>query len=437
MIRAHFTSVSNKFDLRNKILEELDRVSQFAIDGPVEIRIFAFSFSDEDIFNKIISLVTVYANVTVKVVADWGLISDNGDQKVKQLATKEIDNLLVKYKLDQPYVWNEKKGKLEWSYHQSIGFLHHKMLSVNCNEIHKVLIVGSYNWTKKANANFENILVFYQSNEENACEARVFDEFNNEFEALWQSQVLTVDYHTAQAYYSRYFEQAKEGYDINSWDVFALRMKETEVADDSEAFAPSLNSLDWNYSSDCIVAFSSHGFPGNKAYRGFSRLNNSRRLLMMKRSGIEKSVPLTISTLTLDTLFRVKKGSTVRIAMYALSQRIPEFGILLEMSKAGIRIKMILDATICGKVYKRLLEQLGQNPKCLMEIRLSNRTMHQKYIIDTARGVVLTGTANLTTDSLFRHCEHRIRIENKALAEQFRTDFEMLWKSCSEKVNLV
>jgi phosphatidylserine/phosphatidylglycerophosphate/cardiolipin synthase-like enzyme len=45
---------------------------------------------------------------------------------------------------------------------------------------------------------------------------------------------------------------------------------------------------------------------------------------------------------------------------------------------------------------------------------------------DTA--AVLTGTANMSTDSLRRHSEHRIRVlRNNSLADQFAADFETIW----------
>jgi phosphatidylserine/phosphatidylglycerophosphate/cardiolipin synthase-like enzyme len=54
--------------------------------------------------------------------------------------------------------------------------------------------------------------------------------------------------------------------------------------------------------------------------------------------------------------------------------------------------------------------------------------MHQKYVVNVDTAVVLTGTANMSTDASTRHSEHRIRVSaNPGLADQFIADFETIW----------
>jgi PLD-like domain len=54
--------------------------------------------------------------------------------------------------------------------------------------------------------------------------------------------------------------------------------------------------------------------------------------------------------------------------------------------------------------------------------------MHQKYVLHPRSAIVLTGTANMTTDASARHWEHRILIRgHEPLVAQFCEDFDVIW----------
>ncbi|MBV1924435.1 MAG: hypothetical protein KUG68_10460 [Flavobacteriaceae bacterium] len=176
-----------------------------------------------------------------------------------------------------------------------------------------------------------------------------------------------------------------------------------------------------------LVAFSATHPISKINSHGFSSVVNKRYFNMMKNSGKEKLVPLTLNTLSLDIIARAKAKTTLRVAIYALSVRVPEYNALLEAARRGVFIKIIFDRNVNIYTMDRISEVISKE-KINIELRAGKRGMHQKYIVDETEGNVLTGTANMTTDSIQRHAEHRFLFKsNPELAEAFTQDFETIW----------
>ena len=113
--------------------------------------------------------------------------------------------------------------------------------------------------------------------------------------------------------------------------------------------------------------------------------------------------------------------------MYALSARVPEYGALLEAARRGVHLQVLLDADVGVTIHPQLAAA-AEREHLPLEARFANRTMHQKYIVHPESLSVLTGTANLSTDSSLRHAEQRLLIrENAALVDSFVTDFNTMW----------
>ena len=144
-----------------------------------------------------------------------------------------------------------------------------------------------------------------------------------------------------------------------------------------------------------------------------------------------RCVPLTITSLALETIFRSTTGDTLKIAMYGMSARVPEYGALLDAARRGVHVFVLLDRVVGSDVASRL-KAAAQRERLPIEIRVAGKMMHQKYLIHAETATVVTGTANMSTDASSRHSEHRIRINGCAkLAEQFSADFGEIWSRLS------
>jgi hypothetical protein len=65
-----------------------------------------------------------------QVIADWSQGAAGAGRQVGGLARLGLANLIVRFKKDQPYVWDPAAGRMSWSYGASRGLLHHKTLAV-------------------------------------------------------------------------------------------------------------------------------------------------------------------------------------------------------------------------------------------------------------------------------------------------------------------
>jgi phosphatidylserine/phosphatidylglycerophosphate/cardiolipin synthase-like enzyme len=152
----------------------------------------------------------------------------------------------------------------------------------------------------------------------------------------------------------------------------------------------------------------------------------------MKPNGTLKRVPVSITNLSLDIIFKSPIGSELQMAMFALSNRVAMFGACLIAARRGVIIRIILDKKVSFKTA-----QLFRNKAALenlpIQVRLSNRMMHNKYLLNKDLDTVLTGTANFTTDAAERHSEHMILFTNeKALTKKFDANFNLIWSRLKE-----
>jgi hypothetical protein len=179
------------------------------------------------------------------------------------------------------------------------------------------------------------------------------------------------------------------------------------------------------------IAFGWRGLEKGHGQGGHAERNRSQRLFLRSPSGRLRYAPLTIANLALETIFRAAPGDMLKVAMYGMSARVPEYGALLDAARRGARIYLLLDRLAASHVSSRL-EAAAQREGLAIEVRTAGRRMHQKYIIHAETATVVTGTANMSTDASSRHSEHRIRIGGCGkLAAQFCADFDEIWSRLS------
>ena len=417
MIVPHFSSTS-PLPLREVVLQFLAPIESLSSNHEIDLHIMVFSFTDAEIAERLIQIATNNENVKVKILADWGLISDDKDRKLKYLATRSLSNLEVRFMYDQPYVWDAGNQRPKWHYQTSLGLLHHRTLAIFADGIPLRMLSGSYNMTKQAELNYENLIELRPGSE---GINRIMEEIEMEFQTLWTHPELSVTYEEAIALKNETASRFEANPDLDPTETIRPPITNGD-------FVPVTNSYNWDrmVSTNDLVAFGSRAFPGNERGKGFTEVLGYRQFMMTAASGKYKKVPVDLSTVLLDLLFRCKPGSVLRVAIFALSPRVPEYGLLLEAARKGIAVRVILG--VPGETLEKL-EEAATGENLPLEVRYEGRCLHQKYVVDLDAGNVLTGTANMTTDAYERHAEHRFLFRgNKGLAQKFAADFDTIWK---------
>lgn len=429
-MEALFTSVDGREALRTRVLELIREAAALADSNKIDLHVMMFAFTDQTIADLLADVATRYTAMTIRILTDWSQRHNARGQQVGRLAKLGLPNLRVRYKSDQPYVWDVTAGHPRWSYHASRGLLHHKTLCVLVDGRPRWLICGSLNWTGAAARSYENILTVTADQPESL---KLMTRIELEFEALWSDGCATLSPEEAHLHYRAIMDEYFRNPTIPSSAVRGLMHGHGE---NLEVVKPEC----WNESmrlanSGIEIAFSCCAMEEGLIRCGHAKRNQLQCLLLLSPSRRIKRVSLTLTNLALDTIYRAAPGDTLKIAMYGLSTRVPEFGALLNAARRGVRLMILLDRAVGLEVSKRFL-RAARERRLPIEVRTASRTMHQKYIVNLRSGTVLTGTANMSTDASSRHLEHRIRIsENPRLAAQFCADFDTIWsRLTTEKV---
>ncbi len=427
-MEAFFSSQVGRDGLRSLVLGCLEEASQAACSRRVDVHIMTFSFTDASIAAFLKDAAAKRPKMSIRIIADWGQRSRHAGRQVDRLARAGLPNLLVRYKRDQPYVWDESNQALKWSYRASRGLLHHKTLGIFVDGAPWKLACGSYNWTAKAANSYENLLLFVTSDDGDTHE--LVQCVEREFEAMWCDGQVTLSPDEAQAHYLSILEEYRSDPGKAPQAVVGLAAGEDAALPltDLEGLAGGgLGDRRIAGTTRLAIAFSSRSPHDTQADRGYSARNRERRFDLCKPSGKIKTVPLTLTTMALDTLARAGRGDTLKAALYALSSRVPEYGALLDAARRGVRIQILIDAGAGTHIVSQL-RQARERENLPIEIRAGHRTMHQKYLVHPEGRTVLTGTANFSTDATQRHSEQRILIrDNPAITASFVADFDTIW----------
>ncbi len=426
-MEAVFSSIVGGSGLRNCVLRVLEDAIAAGGSKRVEVHIMTFSFTDARIAHALDNLAATRPNVTIRIIADWRQGSPGAGNRLRDLERAGRPNLLVRYKHDQPYLWDLQRGRLRWSYRTSRGLLHHKTLAILFDGAPWAIVCGSFNWTTRAAHAYENLLVLRADHEDERALLRAVE---SEFEALWCDGRLTLSPDEARDHYLKILDEYKGDPAKTPASVMGLGAGQDvtlpahgpDHGEMNRGEAPAGTS-----SRHITIAFSSRGPTESVAGRGYSPHNRDRRFALFKPSGHVKQVPLTLSVLALDVIARAAKGETLKVAMYALSARVPEYAALLDAARRDVHIQILLDGVV-GVTIERQLADVIRREALPIEARRGGRMMHQKYLVHPESRTVLTGTANLSTDSSTRHTEQRILIRGDgALTDCFLRDFHMIW----------
>jgi hypothetical protein len=434
-MEALFTSVMGGDAIRQRILQLIDEASTLAVSAAIDLHIMTFAFTDEKVAHAFADAAMQRPSLTIRLLADWSQrIRDRG-QQVGRLAALNLPNLQVRYCNDQPYVWDAAAGHMRWCYNTSRGLLHHKTLGVLVNGCPWRLICGSFNWTAAAARSYENILVLTGDQAESA---QIMSRMELEFEALWSDGRASLSVHEAHLHYQAILEEYRRDPTVLPGAICGLGQGAGAhlQALDPEYWPPphenhTMPADNPSAQAKSAIAFGWRGLEKGQGQGGHAEENRSQRLLIRSPLGRVKRVRLTITNLALETIFSAAAGDTLKVAMYGMSARVPEYGALLDAARRGVRVCLLLDRLAGSHVSSRV-KLAAQQEGLAIEVRTAGKMMHQKYIIHAETATVVTGTANMSTDASSRHAEHRIRIGGCAkLAAQFSADFDEIWARLS------
>ena len=175
-----------------------------------------------------------------------------------------------------------------------------------------------------------------------------------EFEALWSDGAATLSPDEVRTHYAAILAEYRKDSARAAADVVG-------VSRGAGAPLDVLREAERTGGSDdpphLRIAFSSRLQDQAEAAAGYAEANRLRRFEMYKPSGKTKRVPVTLSTLALDTIARARPGEHLLVAMYVLSTRVPEYGALLEAARRGVRLFIVLD----GHVGDQPLSRVGHH----------------------------------------------------------------------------
>ena len=115
----------------------------------------------------------------------------------------------MRYKKDQPYVWDAELTPMNWSYQASRGLLHHKTLAVLVDGRPHALLCGSFNWSKRSAKGYENLVVFTR---DDTAAIPVMTAVERDFEALWSDGAATLSPDEVRMHFAAIFAEYR-----NNW----------------------------------------------------------------------------------------------------------------------------------------------------------------------------------------------------------------------------
>lgn len=420
-MEALFTSLGGGARLRERVLAVLDDAARIGRRRAVDVHVMTFAFTDAAIAGRLIELARTRPRVTVRIIADWSQGAPGSGRQVGGVAGLDLANLVVRYKKDQPYVWDAGRERIRWSYRASRGLLHHKTLSVVVDGGPHTLVAGSFNWSTRSANGYENLLVLGAGE---PAAVPIMTAVEREFAAMWTAGRVTLAPAEVGAHYAAIVEEYRRnpGADpsaiVGRADAVDVPLPASAGGTPPSGGAPA----------PALIAFSSRAAHEPEAQAGYAAEHRARRFDLHKPSGKVKRAPLTLTTLALDTISRAQAGDQLLVAMYGLSVRVPEYGALLDAARRGVRLAVILDGHVSAGVLVQLATA-AHREGLPIRLRAGSRTMHQKYVVHPESSTVLTGTANLSTDAVRRHTEHRLAwFHDDALTAAFVADFETMWR---------
>ena len=545
-----FTSEGRALDrFRGKILGAMDASIAKAEGKPVDINMMVFAFTDADLADGILERARANPNVNFRLLTDWTQLSESGSKQARRIgrtARQEgLENIQIKYKRDNPYVWNEEKGRPVFHHPASKGLNHHKGFVTLIDGRPEKMVFGSFNWSRNAmKKNYENMMLLDRSD---ADHRPVMAGYDKEFAAFWNNDDVALTEAEALREKGRLYSElyAANGHDVaprpvhtpDEADPIYERREGPYVLDINsfaDADAAALSGLIGKGASKSVakelrdygrfdsrtellarvpklatlpawkrerllanMEFGDGGLSVNTASAseldraGLSAAQAKRLVALRERHGSFESVeairevrgiggktlarveeslsddhvtgyysgrapegrpqagfadhgtvkvpsrgpfmPGQLSEIDADLaapvrdmLRRTPEGQTVRIAMYGMSTRSPEYQEMVQALERGVPVRLVLYGKYAASAVAAL-DALKQRGLDVDYRTLKSRVMHEKFGV--TGDDLFNGSANWSTSAMNKHAEDRFAFRNEPeLANRFVEEFARLWE---------
>ncbi len=465
-----------------RIIDEVRQAVARSAGRRLDLNAMIFAFTDRDIARALIAAVEEHPDATVRVLTDWSQLSEGGARKPAALArlarARPLPRLQVRFKKDSPYRWDDEAGRPVWSHRTSRGLNHHKGLLILVDGRPERLLAGSFNWSPTAErSNFENLVVLDGAV---ATNRDVLRRWELEFEAFWNDGRASLTWEEARehrrlllAALEADHEATPEGLERGAGDDIALladdelppagplpvnaaTVTELVAAGASTESAEALvarreahgdfESIDAIFATEGLsetsraalagaltddvhrVAFSARAPHEAAGDAGYAADNEEHHVLVLCDDGTVRRSPATLGAGAVDLIRRAAPGQTLELAMYVLSTRTVEYAALEEAARRGVRLRAVLNGAYNGEPTAALLG-LAAEGGTDVAVRLTRRTMHEKFAVHAEGDDVFVGSANLSRSASSRHSEDRFFFKNNpAIAAAFRAEFARLWE---------
>lgn len=197
---AIFTSQGAALDkFRGKILGSIDETVRRANGKPVEINTMIFAFTDAPIADHILDVARRNPNVTFRLLTDWSELAAGPDAQSRRLAEtaqrEHLNNVQVKFKKDDPYVWNDTIKRPQFVHNSTKGLNHHKGFVALADGRPEKMTFGSFNWSLGAmTGNYENLMLLDRADSDNR---RIMEGYQKEFEGFWNNDAAALTFNEA------------------------------------------------------------------------------------------------------------------------------------------------------------------------------------------------------------------------------------------------
>lgn len=209
----------------------------------------------------------------------------------------------------------------------------------------RTLLCGSFNWSGRASRGYENLMVIGAGD---PASDGVLAAMQAEFAAIWTDGAVSLSPTEAATHHAAVLAEYRAHPTRPPAEIVGIGSGDGASHPSAEA-APDLGqavtAAQLGGPTPVLqqsIAFSSRS-PGDAvAGNGYAAVNRLRRINLRKPGGSMKSVPLTLTTLALDTITGASRGERLLVAMYGLSARVPEYGALLDAARRGARVFVLL-----------------------------------------------------------------------------------------------
>jgi hypothetical protein len=195
-----------------------------------------------------------------------------------------------------------------------------------------------------------------------------------------------------------------------------------------------VRTSDWNrirrHLTDDVhrVAFSARVMHEASGDTGYAKINEEQTVQVMGADGVVRQESATLGAGAVDMLRRAQPGETLELCVYGLSTSTAEWAALKEAARRGVTVRVVLNKTYNQGAFNKL-KALRDSEGLDVDVRMSSRTMHQKYLVNGSAQDVFNGSANLSSSSSRKHSEDRFFFKNNPdITSAFRADFARLWE---------